>query len=137
MMVTGAIDEALFRRCMPLLFLIVLPVCEKEKPTAPLIGKECLNELDCCAGEEGQCLDGVYCDNSSEPGQCLKICNETAECEDPVLGDFNICVQFDFGGRCMRWCRGDEDCSRGTSCHIPDDIDPETRDRVCYPGYWN
>ena len=101
----------------------------------PLIGRNCVYDEDCCkAYDEGHCDEAVYCDNSDHPGQCLKVCSATSECNGAVLGSDNVCVIFDFGGRCMRRCSDDGDCELEKVCTYPPIPESELYGKVCFPG---
>ena len=120
-------------------FLIILLIwvslgCSEN---GPVIGKGCMEDEHCCEpNEQGVCADGLYCDNTANPGQCLKVCNETSECIGHALGDNNACVLFDFGGRCMRLCNDDEECGEKTLCMNVQEVSrivALTDHVVCYP----
>jgi hypothetical protein len=118
-------------RTFAIALFLSLAGCGDGEP--PIIGMSCVEEIDCCdAFGDSECPVGLYCDNSGEPGQCLRICSDSGECSGLDLGNNNVCVPFDFGGRCMRRCTDDNDCSAGTHCEYYDNY--PFKDLICYPN---
>lgn len=106
--------------------------CSKDDP---LVGRNCVYDDDCCeAYDEGECGSEIYCDNSAHPGQCLMVCTDTSECNNTILGSSNVCIIFDFGGRCLRKCSKDRDCALATICEYPPIENYSQFGKVCFPN---
>lgn len=65
-------------------------------------------------GEDGDCEDGMFCDDEgSTAGQCTRKCEPTP---DPCPGEFGEAAFCNAAGVCVLECDSDEACPDGTRC---------------------